>query len=257
MQINLHTHTFRCRHASGLEREYIENAIKSGIKILGFSDHVPYPFPDGHESGFRILKKDLADYIETIKKLKEEYKNDIHIMTGFEAEYYPKYFGAMLSLIAPYKPEYLILGQHFTDNEEDGLYTGTPNDNSTYLQKYVNQVTEAISTGRFTYIAHPDIYNFTGDEEIYKEHMKKLCIEAKKLHIPLEFNFLGFTDHRPYPCKRFFRIVAEIGNDVILGCDAHKPDVMLTERTVNGALEFLEDCGIKPVDSIDIKYLNL
>ena len=37
MRFNLHTHTFRCRHASGTEREYIENAIRSGMDLLGFS----------------------------------------------------------------------------------------------------------------------------------------------------------------------------------------------------------------------------
>ena len=45
MEANYHTHTWRCRHASGTERDYIENAIDHGIRILGFSDHTPYPFP--------------------------------------------------------------------------------------------------------------------------------------------------------------------------------------------------------------------
>ena len=33
---NYHTHTVRCRHAYDPEREYIETAIKMGIKKLGF-----------------------------------------------------------------------------------------------------------------------------------------------------------------------------------------------------------------------------
>ena len=43
---NYHTHTYRCQHAGGTEREYIEKAIEVGIKKLGFSDHVPCPFKD-------------------------------------------------------------------------------------------------------------------------------------------------------------------------------------------------------------------
>ena len=47
MRTNFHTHTMRCNHADGTDRAYVEAAIKSGIKVLGFSDHVPYPaFPD-------------------------------------------------------------------------------------------------------------------------------------------------------------------------------------------------------------------
>ena len=44
MTVNYHTHTVRCRHASGSEREYIETAISRGLTILGFSDHSPYVF---------------------------------------------------------------------------------------------------------------------------------------------------------------------------------------------------------------------
>ena len=45
MDYNLHTHTYRCSHATGTEREYIEAAISAGIKIMGFSDHIPFKFP--------------------------------------------------------------------------------------------------------------------------------------------------------------------------------------------------------------------
>ena len=41
MIANYHTHTWRCRHADGTEREYVETAIEAGFKILGFSDHTP------------------------------------------------------------------------------------------------------------------------------------------------------------------------------------------------------------------------
>ena len=48
---NYHTHTTRCKHASGEDREYVEKAIESGLKILGFSDHCPWVFEDGYVSG--------------------------------------------------------------------------------------------------------------------------------------------------------------------------------------------------------------
>lgn len=43
MIANYHTHTWRCNHAVGTEREYVERAIEGGLKILGFSDHTPMP----------------------------------------------------------------------------------------------------------------------------------------------------------------------------------------------------------------------
>lgn len=44
MLYNLHTHTFRCNHATGEDKAYVEYAIQSGVKVLGFSDHCPQFF---------------------------------------------------------------------------------------------------------------------------------------------------------------------------------------------------------------------
>ena len=89
MICNYHTHTFRCGHARGTEREYIEKAIAEGLTTIGFSDHVPMPFPDGFQSHFRCPIEKLDDYVGTLLALREEYKDRINILIGFEAEYYP------------------------------------------------------------------------------------------------------------------------------------------------------------------------
>ncbi|MFR1518682.1 MAG: histidinol-phosphatase [Clostridia bacterium] len=255
MRFNLHTHTFRCHHASGFEREYIENAISTGLELLGFSEHVPYPFSDGHESSFRLYRRDLEDYFSVLNALREEYQESIKILIGFEAEYYPKYFEAMLRLIAPYKPDYLLMGQHFTRNEEDGVYCLNPTDDEIHLRHYTEQVAAGLSTGKFTYLAHPDLMNYTGDPAIYEKYMTQLCETAKQLQIPLEVNFLGITGHRIYPSERFFRIAAKVGNEIVLGCDAHTPSAMLAAETAAYATSFLSRFGLKPVESIEIRSL--
>ena len=89
---NYHTHTFRNHHTVGTEREYIESAIKNGFQTLGFSEHAPYRFPDGHVSYFHMFPEDLNDYIQTLLTLKAEYAGRIEILIGYEAEYYPRFF---------------------------------------------------------------------------------------------------------------------------------------------------------------------
>ena len=42
-RVNYHTHTSYCRHAKGTVAEYAQEARKSGLEVLGFSDHIPYP----------------------------------------------------------------------------------------------------------------------------------------------------------------------------------------------------------------------
>ena len=64
MRANYHTHTPRCRHASGTERDYVENALKGGLETLGFSDHTPYDFsPSGYRSGIRMDVEELGGYV--------------------------------------------------------------------------------------------------------------------------------------------------------------------------------------------------
>jgi len=82
-------------------------------------------------------------------------------------------------------------------------------------------VTGAIESGIVSYIAHPDLFNFTGSEEQYTEQITRLCECAKKHNIPLEINFLGIRDHRRYPYDPFWKICGEVGAPVTYGFDAH------------------------------------
>jgi len=247
---NYHTHTVRCGHASGTEREYIENALSAGMKTLGFSDHAPYPFPDGFRSTFRMGTDSLPGYVETLLALREEYRGRIEILLGLEAEYYPARFGQFLELISPYPLDYLILGQHYLENEYDGTYCGAPHGSEADLARYADQVTEGLSTGKFAYLAHPDLFNFTGNDAAYRKHMTRLCLAAKELGIPLEINFLGYSDHRCYPSERFFRIVAEVGNTVIFGCDAHRPAMIPGTDALAGCSALAGRLGLVRTEAI-------
>lgn len=220
MIANYHTHTTRCHHASGTEEDFVLRAIENGLQIFGFSDHVPMPFPDGHQSGYRVRLEELEDYVRTVEGLREKYADRIRILLGFEAEYYPDLFDDMLRMLEPYDYDYLIMGQHFIGNE-DGGYSGSPTTDASRLIQYVDQVIAGLQTGKFTYLAHPDLLNFTGDEAIYEREMSRLCRACIDMNIPLEVNLLGVEDGRHYPSDRFFRIAGSLHAPVVLGCDAH------------------------------------
>ena len=113
LTFNYHTHTRRCRHAQGTERDYIETAIAAGMKTLGFSDHAPQLFPGDYYSDYRMFPEETEDYAMTLAALREEYKDRIDIRIGYEAEYYPDIFPALLEHLKKYPCDYLILGQHF------------------------------------------------------------------------------------------------------------------------------------------------
>ena len=251
---NFHTHTYRCHHAKGTDREYVEAAIKAGYTEIGFSDHVAYPFPNGHYSTFRMELDKTEDYVNSIRALQEEYKDKIIIRLGFEAEYYPEIFENLIHFLEPYHYDYLILGQHYTENEfdENSFYCGNPTKSAEILDRYICQTVEGIKTGEFSYFAHTDLIHYTGNEKIYRQKMKEFIKELKKLNIPLECNFLGFWDKRHYPNKTFWQLVAEEGNPVIIGLDAHQPEVYLDEKRLDKMKRFLADLGIKPIENFNI-----
>ena len=51
---NWHTHTARCKHASGTVGEYCAAAAAYGLADLGISDHVP--FADGRWHSVRLVE---------------------------------------------------------------------------------------------------------------------------------------------------------------------------------------------------------
>ena len=249
---NFHTHTTRCRHAFGKDRDYIEKAIKAGITVLGFSDHAPMLFPDNNSyySFYRMFPDQVSDYVNSINLLREEYKDKIEIHLGYEIEYLPELFDKTIKWLEEEGAEYFILGQHFTDNEyeKDAHYCGTTSYSTKSFDKYINQVLEGLKTGKFLYLAHPDLFKFKGSSIIYKKKMTYMCEEIKKLGYPLEFNLLGYAQHRNYPDKRFWKIVSEVGNDVVIGFDAHSPEVFQNKKIYDDAVEYLARLGIEPIE---------
>ena len=134
MKANYHSHTWRCNHAEGTEREMVERAIANGIQILGFSDHGPQIFPGDYYSNFRMRPEQLEDYVNQVLALREEYKDKIQIYVGLEMEYYPNLFKDVLPLLQSSGVEYMLMGQHFLGDEINENYLSRPTEEEATLQ---------------------------------------------------------------------------------------------------------------------------
>ena len=62
---------------------------------------------------------------------------------------------------------------------------------------------------------------------------------------PLRINLLGMRAKRPYPDKRFFKIAAEVGNEIIIGSDAHDPKHVADPLSEAFALDMVASLGLK------------
>jgi len=245
MIANYHSHTSRCHHATGTQREYVEKAIESGYRVFGFSDHTPYPYNNGFVSPIRMLPEELESYVKETLDLKAEYKNEIDIKLGLEVEYYPKHFEDLMRLCEPYPIEYFLLAQHHTDNEYDGTYVGFTTRDEVVLEKYCRQICEALTVGKFLYLAHPDLVHFVGDDAIYERYMRALCKKLKEHSMPVEINFLGMWDHRNYPDRRFWKIAGEEKLDVVFGVDAHRIDKIYLPECEAEAMKIVTENGLR------------
>lgn len=251
---NYHTHTSRCMHACGEDREYVEEAIKSGLKILGFADHTPYPTREGFISGMRMSLSAADGYFQSVMDLKEEYKNDIAIYAGVEAEYFPEYFHKLIEFLKDYPVDYMILGNHFIPEEERGVYIGAPFTDKKPLEGYADNVIEGIKSGKFAYVAHPDLPNYVGEdkEEARAAIFHRICKAAKEYNVPLEINVLGHMRQIQYPCDRFFKIASEYGNDVIIGMDVHNPKHFHKKEAINYCIDIAKRHNLNLLKKLDL-----
>ena len=241
MIYNYHTHTVRCHHAVDSDEEYLQCAIEAGIQYLGFSDHAPVVFSGGQGFHYHMDICDGEEYVNTIRKLADKYKNEIQISVGFEMEYYPSCFDDMLNLVRNFGADYLILGQHFIGDEWPcGVVSRARTENPDYLREYVGNVIKGIESGVFTYVAHPDIINFIGDDELYCTEMTKLCQVAKSNNVPLEINLHGIQTNRFYPSDRFFQIAGNIGAPVTFGMDVHDSSSLLDKEQIYKAVKMVK-----------------
>lgn len=258
MKHNYHTHTPRCGHARGTEREFIEAALNEGYETLGFSDHTPQFFAGDYYSNMRMRPELLADYVSVLQKLKWEYRDKIDILIGVELEYYPQNFERLHKFLRESGVEYMIMGQHFLGWEQGERYTGSPSpeDPVARLERYIAQTKEGLKTGLFTYFAHPDLLRFTGDNETYRKLWVPYLRELKAMNVPLELNLYGLNEDRIYPSKRFFALAREVGNTVVYGTDAHWPDFIRIRTNETKADGFCASIGLEPYrGKVEIKRI--
>ncbi len=252
MKTNYHTHTPRCKHASGTEREYCEKAIEKGYSVLGFTDHCAWPYENGFVSTFHMDLDRVPDYVEAVNGVKEEYAGRLEVHLGWECEHYPAYMNYLAETKERYALEYLILGNHFDTTDDGGLYFGRCTEPA-HLKRYVKMCVSGLETGLFSCFAHPDLFlrSYVGFDAHCRAASLELCRAARALDIPVEYNLLGFINCRGaregmlgYPCAGFWEAAAEVGVDCIIGTDAHSPDRFDDGEAWDRAAAFLDGLGL-------------
>ncbi|MBR3552586.1 MAG: histidinol-phosphatase [Clostridia bacterium] len=255
MKVNYHTHTTRCMHAKGSDEDFVKAAIEAGFDRIGFSDHTPWNY-QGFVSGMRMHKAELPGYVGSVRALQEKYRGQIEILLGLECEYFRPRMDWLKEQIAQYGLDYIILGHHFTKDEPRGTYNGSLH-TPAQLRTYAQDVLDAMESGLFAYIAHPDIFmrGYPVFDKTCEKISRAIIEKALATDTPLEFNLLGLSHgnadgKQGYPFPAFWRMAGEAHVKAIVGVDEHQPAAYLDTAKFDWACETLRWLGAEPVTEI-------
>lgn len=227
-----HIHTSRCGHATGEMIKYVEQAIKLGIKEIGFADHIPMYWIDEkqRDPSLAMREEQLPEYVAQVLRLREDY-SEITIRLGLEVDYIPGCEDKAGLLIDAYPFDYVLGSVHYID--------GWGFDNPAYLEqyrhinindlfhRYFTQLQAAARSGLFDIMAHPDLvkkFNYRPAEnlqQLYNDTARVL----KEAGVCLEVNTAGLRApvNEIYPAPDFLAACCQYGVPVTLGSDAHAP----------------------------------
>ena len=287
---NYHTHTYRCGHANGNEEDMIKAAIDMEMDELGMCGHVPLPHYRKHlihaipslrslrslaglirafiHNGpyMRMPYTQMEEHLEILRDSQKKYQDQLTIYKGFEAEGLEEYFDYYQTLLYEHKVDYLILGHHFHKYCIHDDYYGKAKMTKKDIYQYCNDVEKALETKLFSYLAHPDLFligysQFDLDAQTVS---RRICEKAKELNIPLEINAGGMRrglherngeELYLYPNAHFWDIASEVGNDVVLGFDAHDPSDF-NQAMYEQMMKFADDHHLHVIDHFEFLQGN-
>jgi len=255
--IDLHNHTILCNHAQGSMDEYIQNAIKQGIKIYGFSDHAPMEY----DKKYRMSFDDMNIYENWIDKLQKKY-SQIKILKGYEVDFTPMVDKRVLQRDV----DYLIGSIHFLDNwgfdNPEFLAVWHERDIDDVYKEYFDLIVKLAESKLFNIVGHLDlikVFNFKPNKDI--KILAKDAIEAiADNNLVVEINTAGFrkTVKEPYPSTTLLEMIKEKNIDITFGSDAHSPNQVgfKLKECYNTA----QNLGFKKVvyfENKEKKYINI
>lgn len=252
MNFDLHTHHFRCGHADGTIRDYIEAGIAAGLDVIGISDHTPY-FGSPSEQAFpriAMAKSELGRYVEEVLSLQQEYAGRIDVLLGIESDYFPQHAELYRKTLAAYPFDYIIGSVHSVDDVSifnKSRWKGLgPKQKHAAKAEYYRLIAESARSGMFHILGHIDAM---------KGNYPQFCEIAAPAEIDetlriisecgtaIEINTSGGTKLCGgwYPSDDILERALHFGVEVTFGSDAHLPSRVADQR--NNVAARLKEIG--------------
>ena len=224
-----HMHTPLCRHALGEPRELAAQAVKMGLKEIGFSDHSPMERDDFDD--WRMRASELDEYVDAVDKARKDFPS-LTIKLALEVDYLPGHEHWIRELAARHPWDYFIGSVHYVSETWaiDSPYTLAEWKNRDPFEvwtAYFERLTMAAESGLFEIIGHADLckkfcyYPKEDCAPLFDKFLKA----AKRHDVAIELNTAGLRKDckEIYPSRQIVEMASRMGVPITFGSDAHAP----------------------------------
>ena len=225
--VDYHIHTPLCGHALGEPYEYAEQAIKIGLKEIGFSDHAPFikhPLP-----GITMTECELPVYHKRIERARGEYAGRLAIKIGVETDYIPSHEDETRQLLSGYSYDYVYGSVHFIGDwafdSPDEREQWDHSDIDAVYKKYYELLRRAASSRLFDIMAHVDLVKKFGHRPKIDMNgdIRETARIFKESEVCIEINTSGLRKEvaEIYPALTVLKVYAEEKVPITFGSDSH------------------------------------
>ncbi|MFH0753058.1 MAG: histidinol-phosphatase HisJ family protein [Candidatus Omnitrophota bacterium] len=224
-----HMHTPLCGHASGEPHAYARQAIKIGLKEIGFSDHAP--LVSHRDPTITMDFVQLPQYHSMIEIVRNEFSNDLKVLVGIEADYIPGFEDKTQAILDAYPYDYIYGSVHFIEkwgfDDPIQLKEWNIRDVNEVYRDYHKLLRQSALSGMFNILAHVDLvkkFDFHPTEDMTAEIEENARV-FKKAGVVIEINTSGLRKPAKeiYPSLHDLKIYCASGVPITFGSDAHKP----------------------------------
>src|SRR5205809_5345379 len=225
-----HMHTPLCHHAVGEPTEYAAQAVKVGLKEIGFSEHSPMPRDDFDD--WRMLLGDMDGYVEKVARARRDHPGLV-IKLALEVDYLPGHEDWIRELATRHPWDYLIGSVHYVSESWaiDNPYKLSEWKNRDAFEvwtTYFERLTMAAETDLFEIIGHADLPKKFGHKprQDCTPLYEKFLNAAKKHNCALDVNTSGLRKDckEIYPSRQILELAFQKGVPITFGSDAHAPE---------------------------------
>ena len=250
--IDYHVHTSLCNHANGAMDQYIQKAIKAGLREICFLDHLTL-----HKNGRgqSMEPADVPFYFHCARQLAHQYEGQIRVKVGLEVDFDPETADRAEDIIRPFDFDVIGGSVHFIDHMNIVSSKNTKDRESQPIDalcdQYLDQMDQMVSRNFADIVCHLDVIKKFGrrPSPAMEEKFNALLSKIGYKQLTVELNTSG-VDHPAkefYPGAALLKACHDRGIPMTIGSDAHEPGQVA--RHFEAALALLRSTGFRNVSA--------